>query len=220
MFPRALLRVLAVGSSALALAAAAQLAAPPVAAVEPILATARPGSGQVLAATTPAPTDTPQPTALPTDAPTPRVVTPPPPPPTATTVPPPTAAPAAPAPPHSRLVSDDGRVNTGVGTYSDCNGATEVSHAIAQIDTCVGGRTYFVGHNPGVFTPLLSETVGSVITWWDGGGVAHRLQIVARRDWLRADGVPPLATGAVTVQFQTCLVADGSKDLILDAVPA
>jgi hypothetical protein len=131
--------------------------------------------------------------------------------------PPPTAPPA---PPRSRLLSDDGRLNTGIGVYSDCTGATEVSHSIAQIDTCVRGRTYFVGHNPGVFTPLLSETVGSVITWWDGGGVAHRLQIVARRDWLRADGVPPLASGAVTVQLQTCLVADGSKDLILDAVPA
>jgi hypothetical protein len=104
--------------------------------------------------------------------------------------------------------------------YSDCSGRTEVSHAVAQVDTCVGGRTYFVGHNPGVFTPLLSETVGSVITWWDSSGVAHRLRVVASRTWMRDDGVPPMVSGAVVAQFQTCLVLDGSKDLILDAVPA
>jgi hypothetical protein len=59
-----------------------------------------------------------------------------------------------------------------------------------------------------------------VITWWDGDGNAHRLRIVARRDWVRADGVPPPVSGAVTAQFQTCLVADGSRDVILDAVTA
>jgi hypothetical protein len=131
------------------------------------------------------------------------------------------AAPAAPPPtPHNRLVSDDGRLNTGVGYYGDCTGAADLSHADAAIDTCVGGRTYFVGHNPGVFTPLMSETVGSVITWWDGDGAAHRLRVVARRDWMRANGAPPVVSGAVVAQFQTCLVADGSEDVILDAVPA
>jgi hypothetical protein len=216
--------VLAVGSPALALAAAIQLLTPPLTAVDPVLATARAGSGQVLSVTTPAATDTPAPapTDAPTAAPTPdptaqptvAVATPAPPPPA-------TAPPAPPPPPRSRLVSDDGRVDTGVGVYSDCTGRTDVPHAYAAIDTCVGGgRTYFVGHNPGVFTPLLSESVGSVITWWDANGTAHRLQIVARRDWLRDDGVPPPVSGAVTAQFQTCLVPDGSRDLILDAVAA
>jgi hypothetical protein len=107
-----------------------------------------------------------------------------------------------------------------VGTYSDCSGSTAVSRSIAQIDTCIGGRLYFLGHNPGVFTPLLAESVGSVVTWWDGNGAAHRLQIVARRPWVRADGVPPPVSGAVSAQFQTCTVSDGSRDLILDAVPA
>jgi hypothetical protein len=135
----------------------------------------------------------------------------------------PAAAPAPPPPPptpHSRLLSEDGRLDTGVGVYSDCRGTTEVSHAVAAVDTCIGGRTYFVGHNPGVFTPLLAETVGSAVTWWDGNGTAHRLRIVARRDWMRDDGVPPMVSGAVVAQFQTCLVADGSRDLILDAVAA
>jgi hypothetical protein len=169
---------------------------------------------------TPAPT--PEPTPPPTPVPTPRpvvhIVAPPPPAPAPP--PPPPAPPAPPPPPHSRLISDDGRLNTGVGVYSDCSGQTAVSQGIAQIDTCVGGRLYFVGHNPGVFSPLLSESVGAVVTWWDGNGVAHRLQIVGRRDWVRADGVPPPVSGAVTAQFQTCTVSDGSRDLILDAAPA
>jgi hypothetical protein len=107
-----------------------------------------------------------------------------------------------------------------VGIYSDCSGQTPLTHASAAIDTCISGRTYFVGHNPGVFTPMLSESVGSIITWWDGAAHAHVLRIVAVRSWMRSDGVPPPVSGAVTAQFQTCAVYDGSKDWIYDAVPA
>jgi hypothetical protein len=220
---------------ALALAAVAHAATPPVVAVEPVVATASRGHADVLAATTPAPTavPTPEPTPQPTTEPTPEPTAPPTQapaptprpvvhaaPPAAQPPPPPPPPPAPPPPPRSRLISADGRLNTGVGVYSDCSGSAPVPQGIAAVDTCIGGRTYFVGHNPGVFTPLLSESVGSVITWYDGNGTAHRLQIVARRDWLRNDGVPPPAVGGVTVQFQTCIVADGSRDLILDAVPA
>lgn len=211
--PSRALRLLGLNAVALGVAAAAQAATPPVVAVEPLVAQAQPGSGQVLSAQFPAPTATPTsaPTATPTAVSTPRPVV---------HTPAPAAPPPPPATPHSRLVSDDGHLDTGVGVYSDCSGATALSHAYAAIDTCVGGRTYFVGHNPGVFTPLMSETVGSVITWWDASGNAHRLRIVARRDWMRANGAPPVVSGAVVAQFQTCLVADGSEDLILDAVPA
>ena len=209
--PSRALRLLGLNAVALGVAAAAQAATPPVVAVEPIVARAQPGSGQVLSATFPAPTAAPSPaaTAVPTAPPVVHAPAPTPPPP-----PPPAAS------PHSRLVSDDGRLNTGVGVYSDCSGATALSHAYAAIDTCVGGRTYFVGHNPGVFTPLMSETVGSVITWWDASGTAHRLRVVARRTWFRADGAPPVVSGAVVAQFQTCLVTDGTEDVILDAVAA
>jgi hypothetical protein len=125
--------------------------------------------------------------------------------------------------PHNLLLSADGNLDTGVTTYSDCTGATELTHAEAAIDTCVSGRTYFVGHNAGVFTPLLDLGVGGIITYYDSTGAAHRLRIVAvRDDWPRADGVPPLANDSVVAQFQTCETAypDGSHDRILDAVPA
>jgi hypothetical protein len=214
MAPRLPLRLLALGVPALGLAAAAQMLTPPVVVVEPVVAQVQAGSGQVLSAQAPSPIPAATATAAPTPAPTPPA--------TPVPTPRPTAAPPPPPPPapRSRLVSADGRLDTGVGVYSDCSGATALSHAYAAIDTCVGGRTYFVGHNPGVFTPLMSETVGSVITWWDGGGTAHRLRVVARRDWMRADGAPPVVSGAVVAQFQTCVVADGSEDLILDAVAA
>jgi hypothetical protein len=211
-----LMRLLAAGLPALALATAAQALTPPVVAVEPVLARAEQGGGAVLAAVAAvaaAPEATPAP--APTVAPTRRPTAP------AAVVHTPVAPPAPPPPtPHSRLLSADGRLDTGVGVYSDCRGTTEVSHAVAAIDTCIGGRSYFVGHNPGVFTPLLAETIGSVVMWWDSNGNAHRLRIVARRDWMRDDGVPPMVSGAVVAQFQTCLVADGSRDLILDAVAA
>lgn len=54
----------------------------------------------------------------------------------------------------NRLMSNDGSLDTSVGIYSDCSGRTPLSHAEAQIDTCETG-SYFVGHNPGVFAPLL-----------------------------------------------------------------
>jgi hypothetical protein len=130
---------------------------------------------------------------------------------------------ANPNAPHNLLLSADGNLDTTVTTYSDCTGATELTHSAAAIDTCVSGRTYFVGHNAGVFTPLLDLGVGDIITYYDSDGAAHRLRIVDVRDnWLRANGVPPLANGDVVAQFQTCETAypDGSHDRILDAVPA
>ena len=196
---------------AAALAAAVQAAASPVNAVEPFVSAA-PAAAQArveAAATSTSAPATPAPapssTSVATAAPTPR----------------PTAAPVVHvAPPRNLLRSADGRLNTAVGVYSDCSGATALTHAMAAVDTCVHQDTYFVGHNPGVFTPLLSESVGSLITWWDGSGTAHRLRIVAVRSWLRANGVPPTVSGAVVAQFQTCEVADGSRDWIYDTVAA
>jgi hypothetical protein len=128
----------------------------------------------------------------------------------------------APAPGGARnlLTSADGTLNTAVGVYSDCSGATAVPTDRAAVDTCVRGRTYFVGHNEGVFTPLMHMDVGSVLTWYDSRGVVHRYRVVAVRD--TAGGARPLTTTThrVAAQFQTCAVSDGSVVRILDAVAA
>jgi hypothetical protein len=211
-------RLLILATPAAALAAVVQATASQTHAVEPFVAAApRHATAQVEAVTTatPAPTATPTatpvPTAIPTLAPTPRPTARP-------TAPPP--PPPPPAPPRNLLRSADGRLYTGVGVYGDCTGRTPLTHSEAAIDTCVTGRTYFVGHNPGVFTPLLSESVGSVITWWDGAGHAHVMRVVAVRKWTAANGVPPPVSGAVVAQFQTCANADGSVDWIYDATAA
>ena len=81
--------------------------------------------------------------------------------------------------------------------------------------TCVARRTYFLGHNPGVFTPLMRMAVGSRITWYDADGSAHPLRIVSVPT-LAHVGVPSLFSGA-TAQFQTCARPDGTVNRILDA---
>ena len=117
----------------------------------------------------------------------------------------------------NRLVTTDGSVNTGVGVYSDCSGSTPLARYEAAIDTCFRGVTYVVGHNPGVFTGLLSESVGSTLTYWDGAGTPHHLVIIGRRQWVAANGnIQPLA--GATYEFQTCLDLSGSVDWIFDAV--
>lgn len=129
---------------------------------------------------------------------------------------------AAPVPsgPPNLLTSADGTLHTAVGVYADCTGQTPLTTTESAVDTCIRGRTYFVGHNPGVFTPLMHMVVGSLITWYDGRGVAHRYRIVAVRDGAGGAGATPLAitTRHVDAQFQTCAVANGSVDRVLDAV--
>jgi hypothetical protein len=128
----------------------------------------------------------------------------------------------APAPggPTNLLTSADGTLHTAVGVYSDCSGAAPVPTTMAAVDTCVRGRTYFVGHNQGVFTPLMHMGPGSMLTWYDARGVVHRYRVVAVRD--TAGGAHPLntTTRRVDAQFQTCALADGSVIRILDAVRA
>jgi hypothetical protein len=125
-----------------------------------------------------------------------------------------------PAPPRDRLVSTDIALDTGVGVYGDCTRAAELTHASAAIDACLPGRNYFIGHNPGVFTPLLDLKVGNTVTYFDAGGTPHPYRIVGVRTWNRFWGSPPFVQPDVTAQFQTCLTPDAVWDRILDAVPA
>jgi hypothetical protein len=116
------------------------------------------------------------------------------------------------------LTSDDRTLRAGVGTYTDCSGRTPLQKGEAAIDTCITGRRYFLGHNYGVFTPLLHMQPGDHLEWTDGRSVRHRLRIVAVRDWVPSDGAPPVVEPDVVAQFQTCVKEDGSLERILDAV--
>ena len=159
---------------------------------------------------TPAPTPAPvvqQAASAPVPAPVPHPVT--------------AARPPAPVRLFNHLASGDGTLNTAVGVYTDCSGRTELTHTEAAIDTCIPGPTYFVGHNVGVFTPLMHLGVGSIITYYDGGGTAHVWRVAyVIPNWTAANGVPPAQGPDVVAQFQTCVVPDGSVDRILDVVPA
>jgi hypothetical protein len=122
---------------------------------------------------------------------------------------------------HDWLHSGDGSLDARVGVYTDCSGATELTHAAAAIDTCISGPTYFVGHNAGVFTPLMHFGVGSMITYYDGDAVAHVWRVVSVRPrWRATDGAPPPTQPDVVAQFQTCASPDGSVDRIIDVVAA
>ena len=121
--------------------------------------------------------------------------------------------------PRDRLRTPGGALDVPVGVYGDCSGMTELTHAAAAIDTCLGGRLYFIGHNPGPFTPLRDVGVGSEIVYYDGAGLPHGWRIVATRTWSRWWGSPPLASPDVVAQFQTCITLDANWDEILDAVP-
>ena len=128
----------------------------------------------------------------------------------------PPAAPAAAAQPVRNRVTGPHGLNTLVGDYTDCTGLSEVPHDMAAIDTCHTSAVLFIGHNRGVFTPLLSYVVGDVIAWYDNLGKVHHLRIVAVRD-VSSSVFPPVLG---TYEFQTCLYPTGnsSMDRDLDAV--
>ena len=116
------------------------------------------------------------------------------------------------------LTSDVDTLHTTVGDYSDCSGASAIPSNQAALWTCVPGRLYFVGHNPGVFTPLMRMRVGDRLTYVDDDGTSHRYQVVRVESWGRADGFPPPASAQVVAQLQTCITADGWSDRIVDVI--
>jgi hypothetical protein len=91
----------------------------------------------------------------------------------------------------------------------------------AAIDTCYRAPAYFLGHNLGVFSPLMHMGVGSLITYYDGDGHAHPWRVVVIHDgWPIGPGRPAPAGPDVVAQFQTCTSRDGSVSRVLDLVNA
>lgn len=93
-------------------------------------------------------------------------------------------------------------LNTAVGLYTDCSAKTPLTKTEAAIDTCFTNLTYFVGHNPGVFAPVMMLNVGDVVTYTDASGRRHPLQVAALRD-VPVDWSPTHDSGVVA-QIQTC----------------
>ena len=183
-----------------------------------------PNADHITTVSTPTPAPTPAPAPAPAPTPVPVVqqaaTAPVPVPPPVVPHPVTAAPPPAPVVHLNYLTSGDGTLHTAVGVYTDCTGGSELTHSEAAIDTCIPGPTYFVGHNVGVFTPLMHMGVGTLITYWDGNGIPHVWRVAyVIPDWTAANGVPPAQGPGVVAQFQTCVVADGSIDRILDVVP-
>lgn len=154
---------------------------------------------------------------LPPALPAPAVAAPPPPP--ADPAPSPAPPPPPPPPITDLLTSEDGTLRTHVGRYSDCSGHRPLPRHEAEIDTCMAGPVYFLGHNPGVFTPLMHMDVGSILVWNTHRGSVKRLRVVAVRDMTATAPRTP-TDGAVIAQFQTCVDLSGAVDRIFDAVAA
>jgi hypothetical protein len=131
----------------------------------------------------------------------------------------PALAEAAPVNPSNHVSLEGGGLDLPVGVYDDCTRASEVGHDGAYVDACIPRPlAYFIGHNPGPFTPMAGVGVGQVVDYYDGAGHLHRLQVVSARTWNRFWGAPPLSQADVVAQFQTCLTLDAVWDRILDAV--
>ena len=124
------------------------------------------------------------------------------------------------APVTDEIASDDGTLRAAVGVYRDCAGLAPIPSSEAALWPCVPGLLYFVGHNPGVFTPLMHLGVGAGLTYFDSTGARHRFRIVRIEDWRRTDGFPPPASAAVVAQLQTCVTPDATVDRIVDVVAA
>jgi hypothetical protein len=93
-------------------------------------------------------------------------------------------------------------LDTTVGLYRDCSGKTELTDTAAAIDTCVTDQTYFVGHNLGVFTPVMLLGVGDVVTYTDATGMRHPWTVTAIHD--EPINTPPSHDAGVVAQMQTC----------------
>jgi hypothetical protein len=91
--------------------------------------------------------------------------------------------------------------------YSDLSGRVIPAHGVATIDTRAGANNlYLLGHNPGVFTPLLGLGPGALVRYWDNAGQGHDFIIRSKISVDRNDVSPLVASYAsLTLTLQTCL---------------
>ena len=98
-----------------------------------------------------------------------------------------------------------GGVDASVTWYTDCSGNSAVPRNSVAIDTCDTAVTYFVGHNPGLFTPLMSDGAGTHLTYYNGNGTATGYVIEGYWDITRAGATFPSPPAGTIAEFQTCV---------------
>jgi len=96
--------------------------------------------------------------------------------------------------------------------YRDWAGRAIPAHGVVTFDARAGANNiYLLGHNPGVFSPLLGVGPGTVVRYWDDRGTLREFLVQARYNVSRTDASPLLASyGAPTLTLQTCLTGTTS----------
>lgn len=114
-------------------------------------------------------------------------------------------------------------VNLGVrvGHYTDCSGAAPLTRSEAQTYDCTpADLTVILGHNPGVFTPLVRARVGERVDYWDGSGADRAFSISEIHRVTKEESYPYVQDGSHThLVLVTCAVPDGSIDWVILAEP-
>jgi hypothetical protein len=130
------------------------------------------------------------------------------------------SGPAPPARAGSALLVPSVGLSVGVVDYSDCNGNTEMTRAYAVHFLCTPAAvTAFVGHNPGVFTPLLRTHAGDRVTYQHDGG-AEVFAIGAAQRVSPQEAAADTQDGSyVHIVLATCAEPDSSAYWIYIATP-
>ena len=127
----------------------------------------------------------------------------------------------APTPrPGSRILVPSVGLQVGVVDYSDCSGDTPMTRVSAVLFGCTPSAvTTFVGHNPGVFTPLLRTQTGDHV-FYQHDGVQDAWIITARYRVSPQDASTYAEDGSYQhAVFATCAEPDSSAYWIFIATP-
>jgi hypothetical protein len=133
------------------------------------------------------------------------------------------AEPSGPAPaprPGSRLLVPSVGLQVGLVDYTDCSGNAPMTRVSAVHYTCTPAAvTQFVGHNPGVFTPMLNTHAGDRLVY-QHDGVEVDYILGAERRVSPAEAAAASQDGSYThAVIATCAEPDSSAYWIFTATP-
>ena len=129
----------------------------------------------------------------------------------------------------SYFESADGKIKSAVQVYRDCKSEQAVGKTVER-DVCLEDspqaprpghpKLYLMGHNPGIFKPLLKAKVGDVFNYWDAVGTKFVIEVTGWRD-VKGDGKEPLkplltVSGETFAQLQFCIQHD-TQTRVIDA---